>query len=219
MHLGPNRALVISGLMFALWHFPLMLLTPGLSRPRKLADRWPDPAAHADLCRCVLRLSEAEKQERWPPTLAHASSTHPSSGWRLFTATASPLALEFLVARGDCSTLARQPCSPDNPLPVSKDAGHTGRTLPSGCKPARDYEVKTTKGRSIHNYTGRLIMKHTKRFENRLCPDAGGHPAGSRQLRSRAQGRRIAERVPVGRAGGRRVRSWPRSKWGLGTWW
>ena len=43
---------------------PADALDAGLSRPRQLADCWPDTPAHADLCRRVLRLPPTEQQER-----------------------------------------------------------------------------------------------------------------------------------------------------------
>jgi membrane protease YdiL (CAAX protease family) len=105
MHLGPNRALLLSGLMFALWHFPLMLLTPVYP----ILGNWliVGPIllltlTFAGVFYGFLRLSS---KSVWPPTLAH-SIINTSFEWlALFTATASPLALEFLVGERGLLTL------------------------------------------------------------------------------------------------------------------
>ncbi len=56
MHLGPTRALLLSGLMFAMLALPADALNAGLSGPRQLADYWPDTPNHPHLCRRDLRL-------------------------------------------------------------------------------------------------------------------------------------------------------------------
>jgi membrane protease YdiL (CAAX protease family) len=106
MHLGPTRALLLSGLMFAIWHFPLMLLTPVYP----ILGNWliVGPIilltlTFASVFYGYLRLSS---KSVWPSTLAHGVVNTSFAWLALFTATASPLALEYLVGERGLLTLA-----------------------------------------------------------------------------------------------------------------
>ena len=106
MGLGPTRALLLSGLMFACWHFPLMLLTPVypvlgswlLVGPIVLLT-----LTFAGVFYGYLRL---RSNSVWPSTLAHGIINTAFEWLALFTATASPLALEYLVGERGLLTLA-----------------------------------------------------------------------------------------------------------------
>ncbi len=105
MHLGPTRALLLSGLMFAIWHFPLLLLTPVypilgswlIIGPILLLT-----LTFGGVFYGYLRLSS---KSVWPSTLAHGVINTSFEWLALFTATASPLALEYLVGETGLLTL------------------------------------------------------------------------------------------------------------------
>jgi membrane protease YdiL (CAAX protease family) len=106
MHLGPNRALLLSGLMFAIWHFPLILLTPFYPVLNSWLIIGPIlllTLTFAGVFYGYLRLSS---KSVWPPTLAHAIINTSFEWLALFTATASPVALELLVGEKGLLTLA-----------------------------------------------------------------------------------------------------------------
>ena len=63
LRFGTTRALLLGGLMFATWHFPLMLLTPVYPVLGNWLIIGPIRPAHADLRRRVLRLPPTEKRE------------------------------------------------------------------------------------------------------------------------------------------------------------
>jgi membrane protease YdiL (CAAX protease family) len=105
MHLGSTRALLLSGLMFAIWHFPLMLLTPVypvlgswlIVGPILLLT-----LTFAGVFYGYLRLGS---NSVWPPTLAHGVINTSFEWLALFTATTSPLALGYLVGETGLLTL------------------------------------------------------------------------------------------------------------------
>jgi membrane protease YdiL (CAAX protease family) len=106
MQLGPNRALLLSGLMFAIWHFPLILLTPVYP----IFGNWLVigpilllTLTFAGVIYGYLRLS---CKSIWPPTLMHGVINTSFEWLALFTATASPLALELLVGETGLLTMA-----------------------------------------------------------------------------------------------------------------
>jgi membrane protease YdiL (CAAX protease family) len=106
MHLGPNRALLLSGLMFAIWHFPLILLTPFYPVLNSWLIIGPIlllTLTFAGVFYGYLRLSS---KSVWPPTLAHGVINTSFEWLALFTATASPVALELLVGEKGLLTLA-----------------------------------------------------------------------------------------------------------------
>ena len=105
MHLGPTRALLLSGLMFAVWHFPLMLLTPVypvLGSWLYIGPILLLTLTFAGVIYGYLRLGSGSV---WPPTVAHALINTAFEWLALFTATASPLALELLVGERGLLTL------------------------------------------------------------------------------------------------------------------
>jgi membrane protease YdiL (CAAX protease family) len=106
MHLGPTRALLLCGLMFAIWHFPLMLLTPVypvLGNWLIIGPILILTLTFAGVFYGYLRLSS---ESVWPSTLAHGVINTSFEWLALFTATASPLALELLVGEKGLLTLA-----------------------------------------------------------------------------------------------------------------
>jgi membrane protease YdiL (CAAX protease family) len=105
MQLGPTRALLLSGLMFALWHFPLMLLTPVypvLGNWLIIGPILLLTLTFGGVFYGYLRLGS---NSVWPPTLAHGVINTSFEWLALFTATTSPLALEYLVGETGLLTL------------------------------------------------------------------------------------------------------------------
>jgi len=105
MHLGTARALLLSGLMHALWHFPLVLLTPIYP----IVGRWlvVGPIFIVTLTAAgvfygYLRLTS---KSVWPATLAHGVINTSFEWFAMFTITASPLALEYLAGETGILTL------------------------------------------------------------------------------------------------------------------
>ncbi|HET9221471.1 MAG TPA: CPBP family intramembrane glutamic endopeptidase, partial [Roseiflexaceae bacterium] len=96
-HLGTTRALVLGGLMFGSWHFPLMLLTPVypihgswlIVGPIVLVTLTAAGAFYGSL-----RLSS---DSVWPATIAHGAINSYFKMFGLITVTSSPLLLEYLA--------------------------------------------------------------------------------------------------------------------------
>ena len=106
MDLGPTRALLLSGLMFACWHFPLMLLTPLYPVLGTLADVGPIVLLTLTFAGVFYGYLRLRSKSVWPSTLAHGVINTAFEWLALFTATASPLALEYLVGERGLLTLA-----------------------------------------------------------------------------------------------------------------
>jgi membrane protease YdiL (CAAX protease family) len=97
MGLGTGRALVLGGLMFGVWHFPLMLLTPIYP----ILGSWliVGPIILATLTGAgvfygYLRLNS---NSIWPSTVAHGMINACFKTFGLITVTSSPLVLEYLA--------------------------------------------------------------------------------------------------------------------------
>jgi len=105
MHLGTPRALLLSGLLHAIWHFPLMLLTPVFP----ILGNWfiIGPIVLLTLTAAGVFYSYLQLRSRsvWPATLAHGTVNMSFDLFRLFTVTASPLALEYLAGETGVITL------------------------------------------------------------------------------------------------------------------
>jgi uncharacterized protein len=104
--LGTARALLLSGLMHALWHFPLMLLTPVYP----ILGNWliVGPIILLTLTAAgvfygYLRLSS---KSVWPSTLAHGVINTAFDFFPMFAVTAAPLALSYLAGETGVLTLA-----------------------------------------------------------------------------------------------------------------
>ena len=105
MQLGTTRALLLSGLLHAIWHFPLMLLTPVYP----IFGNWliVGPIILLTLTAAgvfygYLRLSS---KSVWPATLAHGAINWFFALFAGLTVTASPLALEYLAGETGVLTL------------------------------------------------------------------------------------------------------------------
>jgi membrane protease YdiL (CAAX protease family) len=106
MHLGSTRALLLSGLMFAVWHFPLLLLTPVYPIFNSWLMIGPILLVTLTFAGVIYGYLRLGSKSVWPPTLAHAVINTCFEWFALFTATASPLALELLVGETGLLTLA-----------------------------------------------------------------------------------------------------------------
>jgi uncharacterized protein len=105
MHLGTSRALLLSGLLHAIWHFPLMLLTPVypiLGNWFIIGPIFVLTLTAAGVFYGYLQLSS---RSVWPATLAHGAVNTFFDLFALVTVTTSPLALSYLAGETGVLTL------------------------------------------------------------------------------------------------------------------
>jgi uncharacterized protein len=106
MQLGTTRALLLSGLMHALWHFPLMLLTPIYP----ILGNWlivgPIILLTLTTAGVFYGYLQLTSKSVWPATLAHGAINTSFELFAIFTITTSPLALEYLAGETGLLTLA-----------------------------------------------------------------------------------------------------------------
>jgi membrane protease YdiL (CAAX protease family) len=102
---GMRRAMILSGLMHAIWHFPLMLLTPVYP----VLGSWLilGPVILLTLTSAGVFYSYLQLSGRsvWPATLAHGAVNTAFDFFRVFTITATPLALEYMAGETGVLTL------------------------------------------------------------------------------------------------------------------
>lgn len=104
-HLGTTRALVLGGLMFGLWHFPLMLLTPVYPILGSWLVVGPIVLATLTAAGVFYGFLQLTGGSVWPATLAHGAVNTAFKMFGLITVTASPLALEYLAGERGVLTL------------------------------------------------------------------------------------------------------------------
>jgi uncharacterized protein len=106
MHLGTTRALLLSGLLHAIWHFPLMLLTPIYP----ILGNWlivgPIILLTLTTAGVFYGYLQLASKSVWPATLAHGAINTSFELFAIFTVTTSPLALEYLAGETGLLTLA-----------------------------------------------------------------------------------------------------------------
>ena len=105
MHLGTARALLLSGLMHAIWHFPLLLLTPIYP----IVGNWliigPIVLLTLTAAGVFYGYLQLSSKSVWPATLAHGVINTSFEWFAMFTITTSPLALEYLAGETGVLTL------------------------------------------------------------------------------------------------------------------
>jgi membrane protease YdiL (CAAX protease family) len=92
--------------MFAIWHFPLFLLTPVYPVLGNWLIIGPILLLTLTFAGVIYGYLRLGSKSIWPPTLAHAVINTSFAWLALFTATTSPLALELLVGETGLLTLA-----------------------------------------------------------------------------------------------------------------
>jgi uncharacterized protein len=104
--LGTARALLLSGLMHAIWHFPLMLMTPVYP----ILGNWlivgPIILLTITAAGVFYGYLQLSSKSVWPSTLAHGVINTAFDFFPLLTVTAAPLALEYLAGEKGVLTLA-----------------------------------------------------------------------------------------------------------------
>jgi membrane protease YdiL (CAAX protease family) len=104
-HLGTTRALLLSGLLHGIWHFPLMLLTPVYP----ILGNWlivgPVILLTLTAAGVFYGFLQLESRSVWPATLAHGAINTYFNLFGMFTVTASPLVLEYLAGETGVLTL------------------------------------------------------------------------------------------------------------------
>jgi membrane protease YdiL (CAAX protease family) len=105
MPLGTPRALLVSGLLHGIWHFPLILLTSALP----INGTW---LIAGPLFLLVLTAAGTfygflylDSGSVWAPTLAHGTINALINLFKAITVTASPVALQYLVGETGVFTL------------------------------------------------------------------------------------------------------------------
>jgi membrane protease YdiL (CAAX protease family) len=105
MHLGTTRALLLTGLLHGLWHFPLMLLTPLYP----ILGSWliVGPVILMTLTAAGVFYGSLQlgSGSVWPTTLAHGAINTYFNWFAMCTVAASPLALEYLAGETGVLTL------------------------------------------------------------------------------------------------------------------
>jgi uncharacterized protein len=105
MQLGTTRALLLSGLLHAIWHLPLMFLTPFIpirANALIMVAVFVLILAAAGVFYGYLQLSS---KSVWPATLAHGVINWLLYLFAALTVTTSPLALSYLVGEAGILTL------------------------------------------------------------------------------------------------------------------
>jgi membrane protease YdiL (CAAX protease family) len=104
-HLGTDRALVLGGLMFGIWHFPLMLLTPLYP----ILGNWlivgPILLLTLTAAGVFYGFLQLTSGSVWPATIAHGAVNTYFKMFGLLTMTSSPLVLESLAGERGVLTM------------------------------------------------------------------------------------------------------------------
>jgi CAAX protease family protein len=95
--LGRGRALLLSGLLHAIWHLPILLLTTYYHDAGNLLIVVPLFLATLTFAGVFYGELRLTTNSVWPSTLAHGAFNAFWSTFTAFTATTSPLALEYLA--------------------------------------------------------------------------------------------------------------------------
>jgi membrane protease YdiL (CAAX protease family) len=139
MHLGTTRALLLTGLLHGLWHFPLMLLTPVYP----ILGSWliVGPVILMTLTAAgvfygSLQLSSGSI---WATTLAHGAINSYFNMFAMCTVAVSPLALEYLAGETGVLTLVGTALAAVWLIGrVRHGRGGAAARLPSGVSMVRD---------------------------------------------------------------------------------
>jgi uncharacterized protein len=105
MHLGTARALLLSGLLHAIWHLPLMLLTPFIPVLGNWLIMVPVFVLTLTAAGVFYGYLQLSSKSVWPSTLAHGSINWFFGLFAALTVTASPLALAYLTGETGVLTL------------------------------------------------------------------------------------------------------------------
>jgi len=105
MRLGTTRALLLSGLLFAIWHLPLMLLTPFIPVIGNWLIMIPMFVLILTAGGVFYGYLRLESRSVWPATLAHGGINWLFALFAGLTVTASPIALAYLTGETGLLTL------------------------------------------------------------------------------------------------------------------
>jgi membrane protease YdiL (CAAX protease family) len=106
MHLGTTRALLLSGLLHALWHLPLMFLTPFIPVLGNGLIMIPVFVLALVAGGVFYGYLQLRSEGVWPATLAHGGINWLFAMFAGLTVTASPVALAYLAGEMGLLTLA-----------------------------------------------------------------------------------------------------------------
>lgn len=105
VHLGTTRGLVLAGLMFGIWHFPLMLLTPLYPVLGNWLIVGPIVLVTLTAAGVFYGFFQLSSGSVWPATIAHGAVNTSFKLFGMITVTSSPLALEYLAGERGALTL------------------------------------------------------------------------------------------------------------------
>ena len=105
VHLGTTRALVLGGLMFAIWHFPLMLLTQVYPIHGSWLIAGPILLVTLTAAGVFYGFLRLNSDSVWPATIAHGAVNTYFKMFGLITITSSPLVLEYLAGERGVLTM------------------------------------------------------------------------------------------------------------------
>ena len=103
--LGTTKALLLSGLMHAIWHFPLMLLTPVYPILGSWLIVGPIILLTLTTAGVFYGYLQLTSKSVWPATLAHGTINLSFELFAELTVSTSPLALEYLAGETGVLTL------------------------------------------------------------------------------------------------------------------
>jgi membrane protease YdiL (CAAX protease family) len=106
MHLGTTRALLLAGLMHALWHVPLVLLTPVLPVVGNGLITLPAFVLTLTAGGVFYGYLRLRSRSVWPASVAHAAVNWYFAVFAALTVTASPDVLHYLTGEMGLLTLA-----------------------------------------------------------------------------------------------------------------
>jgi uncharacterized protein len=104
-HLGTNQALLLSGLLHAIWHLPLMFLTPFISIRGNALIMVPMFVLTLTAGGVFYGYLRLRSSSVWPATLAHGGINWLLNVFAYLTVTASPVALAYLTGEMGLLTL------------------------------------------------------------------------------------------------------------------
>ena len=105
-HLGITRALLLSGFLHGLWHFPLMLLTPFYPIQGSWLIIGPVFLLTLTAAGVFYGYLQLTSGSVWPTTLAHGAINRLLDLFKMFTVAALPVVLEYLAGETGVLTMA-----------------------------------------------------------------------------------------------------------------
>lgn len=104
MHLGPQRAVLVAGLLHAIWHLPVLLLTPFYHGDGNLLIVLPLFLLTLTAAGVVYGYLRLVSDSVWPAAVLHRAWNVYWDVFAMFTIGSSPLATEYLAGESGLLT-------------------------------------------------------------------------------------------------------------------